>query len=91
MTPADRGAADDARAALPQVRVVRGEPDELEIAALVAGLAAASSGTVPDDVAPVEEWTNRTRVMRGNGGTAKSFGARAGRHNADSWRWSLRS
>jgi hypothetical protein len=78
----------------PQVRVVRGEPDDVEVAALVAGLAAvAASGAEPDDVAPVNEWTNRTRTMRGTGAavTAKSFGGRAGRHNADAWRWSLRS
>ncbi|MCR1981600.1 hypothetical protein NSA53_05015 [Cellulosimicrobium cellulans] len=78
----------------PSVRVVRGAPDDLEVAALVAGLAAAAAaGDVPDDVAPVDEWTNRTRVLRGtgDGATAKSFGGRAGRHNADSWRWSLRS
>jgi len=78
----------------PSVRVVRGAPDDLEVAALVAGLAAAAAaGDVPDDVAPVDEWTNRARVLRGtgDGATAKSFGGRAGRHNADSWRWSLRS
>ncbi|WP_277209093.1 acyl-CoA carboxylase epsilon subunit [Isoptericola croceus] len=77
-----------------QFRVVRGEPDDVEVAALVAGLAAASSsGDEPDDVAPVDEWTNHTRTLRGNGAgaTAKSFGGRAGRHNADAWRWSLRS
>ncbi|MDQ8040709.1 Acyl-CoA carboxylase epsilon subunit [Cellulosimicrobium aquatile] len=80
--------------ATPSVRVVRGAPDELEVAALVAGLAAAAAaGDEPDDVAPVDEWTNRARVLRGtgDGATAKSFGGRSGRHNADSWRWSLRS
>jgi hypothetical protein len=76
-----------------QFRVVRGEPDDVEVAALVAGLAAVSaSGDEPDDAAPVDEWTNRARSLRGNGAaTARSFGGRAGRHNADSWRWSLRS
>jgi hypothetical protein len=75
-----------------QVRVVRGAPDELEVAALVAGLAAAAAGLhVPADAAPVDEWTNRLRTTRGNAGTAKNFGGRAGRHNADAWRWSLRS
>ena len=78
----------------PNVRVVRGAPDELEVAALVAGLAAAAAaGDLPDDVAPVDEWTNHARGLRGagDGATAKSFGGRAGRHNADAWRWSLRS
>jgi len=80
--------------ARPSVRVVRGAPDDLEVAALVAGLAAAAAAAdEPDDVAPVEEWTNRVRGLRGTGAgaTAKSFGGRSGRHNADAWRWSLRS
>jgi hypothetical protein len=78
--------------ALPHVRVVKGAPDDVEVAALVAGLAGlAAAGTEPDDVAPVDEWTNRVRSVRGNGGTAKSFGGRSGRHNADAWRWSLRA
>ena len=76
-----------------EVRVVRGEPDDVEVAALVAGLAAvAAAGTEPEDAAPLDEWTNRSRARRGNGAaTAKNFGGRSGRHNADSWRWSLRS
>jgi hypothetical protein len=76
-----------------QVRVVRGEPDDVEVAALVAGLAAvAAAGSEPEDAAPLDEWTNRSRALRGNGAaTANNFGGRAGRHNADSWRWSLRS
>jgi hypothetical protein len=78
----------------PDVRVVRGDPDEIEVAALVAGLAAvAAADGLPDDAAPLDEWTNRARSVRGNGAgvTAKNFGGRAGRHNADAWRWSLRS
>jgi hypothetical protein len=76
------------------VRIVRGQPDEVEVAALVAGLAAVVSASgLPDDVAPIDEWTNRARTVRGNGAgaTARSFGGRSGRHNADAWRWSLRS
>jgi hypothetical protein len=78
----------------PQVRVVRGQPDDVEVAALVAGLAAVTSASgLPDDAAPVDEWTNHARTVRGNGAgvTAKSFGGRWGRHNADAWRWSLHS
>ncbi|ACZ30050.1 hypothetical protein Xcel_1019 [Xylanimonas cellulosilytica DSM 15894] len=78
----------------PAVRIVRGEPDEVEVAALVAGLAAvAAAGGLPDDEAPIEEWTNRARSVRANvaGATATTFGGREGRHNADAWRWSLRS
>jgi hypothetical protein len=75
------------------VRVVRGQPDDVEVAALVAGLAAvAAARPEPEDAAPLDEWTNRARSLRGNGAaTAKNFGGRAGRHNADAWRWSLRS
>jgi Acyl-CoA carboxylase epsilon subunit len=64
------------------VHVVRGVPDDVELAALVAGLAAV---TVPDDdhaTAPGAAWTDRSRAMRG---------PRAGlRPGPDSWRWSLR-
>lgn len=76
------------------LRVVRGAPDDLEVAALVAGLAAAAGAShAPDDDAPLSEWTNRARSLRGTGAgaTARSFGGRAGRHNADAWRWSLQS
>jgi hypothetical protein len=77
----------------PEVRVVRGEPDDVEVAALVAGLAAvAAAGPAPVDAAPLDEWINHARSLRGNGAaTAKNFGGRSGRHNADAWRWSLRS
>lgn len=76
----------------PSVRVVRGAPDEVEVAALVAGLAAAvAAAHVPDDAAPVDEWTNRARSLRGAGAPVRSFGGRSGRHNADAFRWSLRS
>lgn len=76
-----------------QVRVVRGQPDDVEVAALVAGLAAvAADSPEPEDAAPLDEWINHARVLRGNGAaTAKNFGGRSGRHNADAWRWSLRS
>ena len=66
----------------PHVQVVRGTPDDDELAALVAGLVAASAGS--DDHGPVpaaSAWTDRVRVLRG------SAPPRAG---ADAWRWSLR-
>jgi hypothetical protein len=77
----------------PAVVVLRGDPDEVEVAALVAGLAAvAATAELPDDAAPIAEWTNRARGVRSaTGATAATFGGRAGRHNADAWRWSLRS
>ncbi|GAB2457314.1 acyl-CoA carboxylase epsilon subunit [Xylanimonas ulmi] len=78
----------------PAVRIVRGQPDEVEVAALVAGLAAvAAADGLPDDAQPIAEWTNRARTVRGTGAgaTARTFGGRSGRHHADAWRWSLRS
>lgn len=77
----------------PHLRIVRGSPDEIEVAALVAGLTAVTEGHEPDDVAPVAEWTNHLRVLRGTSGgaSARSFGGRQGRHHADAWRWSYRS
>ncbi|SDC56780.1 Acyl-CoA carboxylase epsilon subunit [Sanguibacter gelidistatuariae] len=63
-----------------QMRVVRGAPDDLEVAALVAGLVAvASSGAhLPDDVPAPAQWTRRSRP------------APALPTGGDSWRWSLR-
>ena len=63
-----------------QMRVVRGEPDDLEVAALVAGLVAvASSGAEEPEEAPVTgQWVRRSRPA----GTRSTGG--------DSWRWSLR-
>ncbi len=67
-------------AAAAQMRVVRGAPDDLEVAALVAGLVAvASSGAaLPDDVPETGQWVRRSRPA-----AALSTGG-------DSWRWSLR-
>lgn len=66
------------------VHVVRGAPDEVELAALVAGLVAASSQDAhgADDHAPVTSaWSDRRRVLRG---------ATTPRPGPDAWRWSLR-
>ena len=41
------GADDGARRVDPHVQVVRGAPDDVELAALVAGLAAAAAGRTP--------------------------------------------
>lgn len=64
---------------LPPVRIVRGEPDEVELAALVAGLAAARAD---DDAAPARPGRSAWErgALRGPG-----FG-----RPADGWRWSLR-
>jgi hypothetical protein len=65
----------------PQVRVVRGAPDDLELAALVAGLLASGSGPLPED-GPVTPggWADRSRLLRGAG---------AVRRGPNAWRWSL--
>jgi len=71
------------------VHVVRGEPDDVELAALVAGLAAAGADAGDDDpaaVRPRSAWTDRARALRGRAGPRTPIAA-----GADSWRWSLRS
>ena len=64
-----------------QVRILRGHPDDVELAALVAGPA---STPIEDDepvLAATDPWADRSRLLHG---------ASAPRH-ADAWRWSLRS
>jgi hypothetical protein len=65
------------------VQVVRGTPDDVELAALVAGLLAAGSDEQhPVDATPVTSaWSDRRRCVRGG---------RADRPGPDAWRWSLR-
>jgi len=63
------------------VRVVRGAPDEHELAALVAGLVVASGHT--EDPAPAA-WTDRRRVLARP--SARPLPPPPG---PDSWRWSL--
>jgi hypothetical protein len=74
------GAADGGRA---RVRVVRGAPDDLELAALVAGLVAASA-RADDRDEPVARsvWNDRSR-------TIWVPPAQTG-PGPDAWRWSLR-
>ena len=65
----------------PQVRVVRGTPDDVELAALVAGLLATGADPVPEDAATAPSgWADRSRLLRGAG---------APRRGRDAWRWSL--
>ncbi|BDZ61768.1 hypothetical protein Lsed01_00420 [Demequina sediminis] len=69
------------------LRVVRGAPDEAELAALVAGMAAMASAAAADADEPgnpLSAWMDRSRTMRGHRAT---FPLARG---ADSWRHSLR-
>ncbi|MPV88194.1 acyl-CoA carboxylase subunit epsilon [Georgenia ruanii] len=78
-------AAPAAAPAPPDVRVVHGRPDEVELAALVAGIVAARGrvdelGGLPDEAAEAvrTRWTDRGRVI----GRPPAPGVGA-------WRWSL--
>lgn len=64
---------------VPAVQIVRGQPDDIEVAALVAGLAAT---TTFDESAEVgtDAWADRSRMLRG---AARPIGT-------DAWRWSMR-
>jgi hypothetical protein len=64
------------------VHVVRGAPDDVELAALVAGLAAVRVTEEPLPEAPRSAWTDRSRGTRGP--------TSASRPGPDAWRWSLR-
>ncbi|HEX5331637.1 MAG TPA: acyl-CoA carboxylase epsilon subunit [Cellulomonas sp.] len=66
-----------------RVRVVRGAPDDVELAALVAGLVAASARSdETDEPATRSMWRDRARAMRGDPVRAAP--------GPDAWRWSLR-
>lgn len=67
------------------VQVVRGTPDDVELAALVAGLVAAAGagGDEPDGAwSPRDAWSDRARTVRGTEGTWRT--------GPDAWRRSLR-
>lgn len=61
------------------VQVVRGAPDEVELAALVAGLVA-TAGNDEEQAAPAAEWSSRRRSLPRR--PAPTPGP-------DAWRWSL--
>lgn len=67
--------------ALPGVRVVRGAPDDLELVALVAGLASTTADDAHDDTPTTTPAWGRDRGIRG----ARPFGVAD-----DAWRWSAR-
>ncbi|WP_236685732.1 acyl-CoA carboxylase subunit epsilon [Demequina oxidasica] len=87
MTPDATDHHQDAAASTAGMRVVRGTPDDAELAALVAGMAAfASTADAGDDEpgSPTSAWMDRARSMRGS----RSHGP-LGR-GASAWRHSLR-
>ncbi len=64
-----------------ELRVVRGAPDDDELAALVAGIVAARAAMADDDApdrSPTPPWSDYGRRL----GTPPGSGS-------DSWRWSL--
>ena len=61
------------------VHVVRGAPDEVELAALVAGLVA-QSGNDEEATAPQSAWSDRSRTLPRRPAPAPG---------TDAWRWSL--
>lgn len=64
----------------PAVRIVRGHPDDVELAALVAGLAASGSEEDEHPGNAPAAWSDRSRLL-----------PRAARPvGPDAWRWSLR-
>ncbi len=74
---------EDADSRPAHVHVVRGEPDDVELAALVAGLAAVRiADDAGHDATPRSAWTDRSHGMRGP--------RSAPRPGPDAWRWSLR-
>lgn len=77
---------EDILLAAAQMRVVRGAPDDVEVAALVASLAAVASGdqAAVADEAAVSPWP---RSLRQRDPIARAAASR----NGDTWRWSLRS
>ncbi len=66
------------------LRVVRGTPDEAELAALIAAAAAVASAGVEAPEAPTSAWMDRSRTMRGERATLPLS------RGADAWRHSLR-
>ncbi|PFG20379.1 acyl-CoA carboxylase subunit epsilon [Serinibacter salmoneus] len=84
-TPSVERSDRDSGAPAPAVRVVRGDPDPIELAALIAGLTAAAA-SIPDEEEERrirQRWSDRSHALRGGD---RGLLPRPG-HNA--WRWSL--
>ncbi|WP_435299613.1 acyl-CoA carboxylase subunit epsilon [Timonella sp. A28] len=73
-----------ALSAATEVKVVGGQPNDDEVAALVASLVAVASAQPDDeadDAAPQNQWTNHQRRLE----------PRTPTRGRDAWRWSLRA
>lgn len=76
---------DAVAASASSLKVVRGDPDEAELAALVAGMVAVASASESDAPgAPTSAWMDRSRSLRG-----RRVRGPLGRGDA-AWRHSLR-
>ncbi len=71
---------DEPAVAAAHVHVVRGAPDEVELAALVAGLVASSSAAHDEPAEPTGAWADRRRTLSHPPAPAPG---------RDTWRWSL--
>ena len=71
----------------PHVQVVRGTPDDDELAALVAGLVAAAASRAPHEETP----DDHARAARARWVTpGRLRGTQQSTRGPDAWRWSLR-
>lgn len=73
----------------PEVRVVRGEPDEVELAALVAGLVAGAERPGAADGSPDGQEQRAARARRRWCHAQSPLGA-VSQPSPDAWRWSAR-
>lgn len=79
MTPDPVDAAPEAAAERPVLRVVRGAPDAVELAALVAVVSAAAAGDDPTPRSARPAWASPSRTVRATlptGGWRASFAPR---------------
>jgi hypothetical protein len=75
-------AAGEAVQAAAALKVVRGAPDEAELAALVAGMAAyAAASAAEEPGSPTSAWMDRSRTMRGSRTGVLGRGDAAWRHS----------
>ncbi len=74
--------ADDVLATAASLKVVRGTPDDEELAALVAGMVAmVQAGEDETPGAPTSAWMDRSRTMRGRRVGVLGRGPSAWRHS----------